>query len=41
MDWVEDIPTDLWAFPAGRRYNGSAANALNWTSKYGSVTTSG
>ncbi|MFZ4528603.1 MAG: linear amide C-N hydrolase [Undibacterium curvum] len=42
MDWVEDIKTDLWAFPAGIKKNGRAgANSIEWTSKYGSVVASG
>lgn len=42
MDWVEDIKTDLWAFPAGMARNGSAGdNSITWTSKYGSIVASG
>ncbi len=42
MDWMEDIHTDLWAFPAGIKRSGSAgSNSINWTSKYGSVIASG
>lgn len=42
MDWVEDIKTDLWAFPAGMiRKGDSSSNAAQWTSKYGSVIASG
>ena len=42
MDWVEDIKTDLWAFPAGiSRQGDSSANAIHWISKYGSVIASG
>lgn len=42
MDWVEDIKTDLWAFPAGMVKSGSdAPNSVKWTSKYGSVIASG
>lgn len=42
MDWVEDIRTDLWAFPAGIKRVGSAeANSVTWTSQYGSVIASG
>lgn len=38
MDWMEDIKTDLWAFPAGMtRKSGN----VTWTSKYGSVIASG
>ncbi len=43
MDWMEDIKTDLWAFPAGikRRGNNDDPKSLTWTSKYGSVIASG
>jgi choloylglycine hydrolase len=42
MDWVEDIKTDLWAFPADMVKSGSAGtNSITWTSKYGSVVASG
>lgn len=43
MDWMEDIKTDLWAFPAGikRSGNGSDLKGLTWTSKYGSIVASG
>lgn len=42
MDWMEDIKTDLWAFPAGMsRVDSHQPNAAQWTSKYGSVIASG
>lgn len=42
MDWVEDLRTDLWLFPAGIENVGSSeANSVKWTSKYGSVIASG
>ncbi|WP_198009953.1 linear amide C-N hydrolase [Legionella tunisiensis] len=42
MDWDEDIKTDLWAFPAGIARKGDlSSNAVQWTSKYGSVIASG
>jgi penicillin V acylase-like amidase (Ntn superfamily) len=42
MDWVEDLKTDLWAFPAGISRTGSKEpNPATWTSKYGSVIASG
>lgn len=42
MDWVEDMRTDLWAFPAGmKRTGGIAANSVTWTSQYGSVIAAG
>jgi len=42
MDWMEDIKTDLWAFPAGMsRTSCDDASAVKWISKYGSVIASG
>ncbi|MDP1835752.1 MAG: linear amide C-N hydrolase [Chlamydiales bacterium] len=42
MDWMEDIKTDLWAFPAGMSRKGSDnTNTVKWVSKYGSVIASG
>lgn len=43
MDWMQDIQTDLWAFPAGikRVGNNDDPNAVTWTSKYGSIIASG
>lgn len=42
MDWVEDVRTDLWAFPVGIENVGSSEpNSVKWTSKYGSVIASG
>lgn len=42
MDWMEDIHTDLWAFPAGIETVGSTQpNSVKWISKYGSVIASG
>lgn len=42
MDWMEDIKTDLWAFPAGMARIGSdQPKAAKWNSKYGSVIASG
>ncbi|MBT3071712.1 linear amide C-N hydrolase [Rhodomicrobium sp. Az07] len=41
LDWMEDMSSDLWAFPAGLERDGAAgARSLKWTSKYGSVVTS-
>lgn len=41
MDWMEDLESDLWAFPAGiSRVGGMAENSVKWTSKYGSVIAS-
>lgn len=42
MDWGEDMYSDLWIFPTGMARNGSCGTgSLEWTSKYGSVITSG
>lgn len=42
MDWMEDIKTDLWAFPAGMsRTSSDDTSAVKWISKYGSVIASG
>lgn len=42
MDWMEDMRTNLWAFPAGMARDGAAgANTPKWVSKYGSVVASG
>lgn len=42
MDWVEDMASNLWAFPAGMKRDGAAGpQSLTWTSKYGSVVVSG
>lgn len=43
MDWMEDIKTDLWAFPAGIKRSGNSNDpkSLIWTSKYGSIIASG
>ncbi|MBM3857586.1 MAG: linear amide C-N hydrolase [Verrucomicrobia bacterium] len=43
MDWMEDIKTDLWTFPAGIKRSGNASDpkSLTWTSKYGSLIASG
>lgn len=42
MDWVDNLKTDLWAFPAGiaRSGNDKDPNSVHWTSKYGSVIAS-
>jgi choloylglycine hydrolase len=38
MDWMEDMATDLWAFPAGMTRDGAAgANSPRWTARHGSV----
>ena len=42
MDWLEDMHSDLWAFPAGMKRNGAGgANTPEWVSKYGSLIVSG
>ena len=41
MDWVEDMQTNLWAFPRGmKREGGLGKGSLEWTSKYGSIVAS-
>jgi len=41
MDWMEDMKSNLWAFPAGMKHDGAAGpNTPTWVSKYGSVTVS-
>lgn len=42
MDWMEDLKTDLWAFPAGIKRSGNSNDlqSLTWTSKYGSIIAS-
>ncbi|MCX5592066.1 linear amide C-N hydrolase [Alcaligenes endophyticus] len=42
MDWKSDVETNLWIFPRGMERTGEAgSNSLKWTSKYGSVISSG
>ena len=42
MDWMQDMQTDLWAFPRGMARNGAAGpDSPQWVSKYGSVIASG
>jgi len=42
MDWVEDMQSNLWVFPRGmERDGGMGEKGFRWTSKYGSVITSG
>lgn len=41
MDWKDEIPANLWIFPAGMERNGeTGSNSLKWKSKYGSIVTS-
>lgn len=42
MDWKDEITSNLWVFPRGMQRSGqTGANTVHWTSKYGSVATSG
>lgn len=42
MDWKRDITSNLWVLPRGMARSGEAGpNSLHWTSRYGSVITSG
>lgn len=42
MDWKSDIVSNLWVFPRGIERSGEAGpNSIRWTSRYGSVVTSG
>ncbi|MCS4291807.1 choloylglycine hydrolase [Comamonas sp. BIGb0152] len=42
MDWKSDITSNLWVLPRGMARSGEAGpNSLRWTSRYGSVVTSG
>ncbi|MFC5387682.1 linear amide C-N hydrolase [Aquamicrobium segne] len=42
MDWKTDIGSNIWVFPRGMKRSGEAGpNSIEWTSKYGSVITSG
>jgi hypothetical protein len=41
MDWMEDMVSNLWVFPAGMKRDGAAGpKSIQWTSKYGSVVVS-
>lgn len=42
MDWRDEITSNLWIFPRGMDRTGETGpNTVRWTSKYGSVITSG
>jgi len=42
MDWKNDITSNLWVLPRGMARSGEAGpNSLRWTSRYGSVVTTG
>ena len=41
MDWMQDLATDLWAFPRGMARDGAAGqDSPKWVSKYGSIIAS-
>ncbi|MBO1349038.1 MAG: linear amide C-N hydrolase [Hormoscilla sp. GUM202] len=41
MDWMEDVDSDLWAFPKGmERDGGVGPDSIAWVSKYGSIIAS-
>ena len=41
MDWVDEIPADLWIFPRGAERQGEVGiQSFKWKSKYGSVIAS-
>ena len=42
VDWVEDMSSNLWAFPRGIKRDGAAGpRSVSWVAKYGSVVVSG
>lgn len=42
MDWLNDMQSNLWAFPRGIERDGAAgATSIRWVSKYGSVGVAG
>jgi penicillin V acylase-like amidase (Ntn superfamily) len=42
MDWMEDMSSNLYIFPAGMKRDGAAGpKSIKWTSKYGSVIVAG
>lgn len=42
MDWKSEITSNLWVLPRGMERSGETGpNSLRWTSRYGSVVTSG
>lgn len=41
MDWKHDIGTNVWIYPAGMDRESPTENPMKWTSKYGSVFSSG
>lgn len=42
MDWKDDIMSNLWILPRGVKRNGAAGGtSLEWTSRFGSVITTG
>jgi penicillin V acylase-like amidase (Ntn superfamily) len=41
MDWIDEIPANLWVFPRGMERLGEVGpNSIKWKSKYGSVIAS-
>jgi len=41
MDWVDNIPANLWVLPQGMERNGEVgSSSIKWKSKYGSIVTS-
>lgn len=41
LDWNEDTATELWAYPKGMKRNGGIdETSIEWTSRYGSITSS-
>ncbi|HEY9214189.1 MAG TPA: linear amide C-N hydrolase [Ancylobacter sp.] len=42
MDWMQDMASNLWVFPAGMKRDGAAGpQSITWTSQHGSVIVSG
>jgi penicillin V acylase-like amidase (Ntn superfamily) len=42
MDWLNDMKSNIWAFPRGIERDGAAGeNSIRWVSKYGSVGVAG
>lgn len=40
-DWVGSQHSNVWVYPRGMRRDGGVSGAIDWTSKYGSITTAG
>jgi penicillin V acylase-like amidase (Ntn superfamily) len=42
MDWFEDMRSNIWILPRGMKHSGlTPENPVEWTSKYGSLVTTG